>query len=250
MKKSAKALFTLLIVLILFVGIVIGFAVLVKNRIISINQLVISPQETIGVDISSYQGNVDYEKLANSNIKFAYIKATEGSSHVDEQFYRNWEKIKQTAILPGAYHFFSFESSGAEQAKNYIRTVGSLDGALIPAIDLEYHGDSKDNPPSVEYVTTELGAFIQAIEDHYQVKPIIYMDKGIYDKYIQGNFDDYPRWIRNIYYPVNLEFQDSWAIWQYTDHGDLKAHDGTEKYIDLNVLSSNITLENLTVKHF
>ena len=54
---------------------------------------------TIGVDISSYQGNVDMEKLKEQNIKFVYIKATEGSSHQDEMFAANWDNAKKAGIL-------------------------------------------------------------------------------------------------------------------------------------------------------
>ena len=63
-----------------------------------------------GVDVSHYQGTIDWPVLAAQDLDFAYIKATEGSSHTDEKFAENWEAAKDTGLRIGAYHFFSFDS--------------------------------------------------------------------------------------------------------------------------------------------
>ncbi len=81
---------------------------------------------------------------------FAFIKATEGSSNVDEYFKANWTNAQNSGLVIGAYHFFSFDSSAETQAENYIATVGNLNGKLPPAIDFEYYGDKEKSPPDVE----------------------------------------------------------------------------------------------------
>ena len=76
-----------------------------------------------GVDVSKYQGEIDWPVLAEQEISFAFIKATEGSSHVDARFAYNYEEARKTGLRVGAYHFFSFDSGGDTQAENFIRNV-------------------------------------------------------------------------------------------------------------------------------
>ena len=82
----------------------------VKSKKLQINRWVVSPRDVIGVDISEYQADVDMEALAEQNISFIYMKATEGSSYTDSRFRENWENAEEAGIPAGAYHFFSFDS--------------------------------------------------------------------------------------------------------------------------------------------
>lgn len=240
---------TLLINLVFF-GIVIGGAffcyTLVRDRKISINEW-FTGSGIKGVDISSYQGDVDMKTLADQGIRFAYIKATEGSKHKDEKFSTNWSNINNTNIKAGAYHFFSFESSGETQAENYIKTVGSLEGKLIPAVDVEIYGNFKNNPPEKDKVTRQLKILLTVLEDEYKVRPMIYAQKDFYDKYLGDEFKDYPIWARNVFFPVYLDFGGDWTIWQYKDRGKLEGYSGDEEFIDLDFLNPTKNLDNLIV---
>lgn len=227
-------------------GIFLGYT-LIKERKLFINEWFVG-NGLKGVDISSYQAEVDMKSLANQGVRFAYIKATEGSGHVDEKFQTNWSNIAKTEIKAGAYHFFSFESGGETQAENYIKTVGSLEGKMIPAVDVELYGDFVKNPPEKDSVTRQLKILMAVLEDEYKVKPMIYAQKDIYDKYLKDDFKDYPLWARNVYFPVYLEFGGDWIIWQYKDRGELEGYWGNEKYIDLDVLNPSKTLDDLLVK--
>ena len=109
-----------------------------------------------GVDVSHYQGEIDWKVLGQQDIDFAYIKATEGSSHVDEKFSQNWSESALSGLAVGAYHFFSFDSSGDTQADHFIHTVGNRFGMLPPAVDVEYYADKKSNPPDPESVREQL----------------------------------------------------------------------------------------------
>ena len=71
--------------------------------------------------------------------------------------------------------------------------------------------------------------------------------REIYEKYIAPYFDDYPRWIRSVYYPAQFEAGNSWVIWQYCDTGELDGYKGGERFIDLDVLRRGTDLEALTV---
>ena len=84
------------------------FGLLVYQGKITINHPSEEDYPIRGVDVSYYQGEIDWEILAEENIDFAFIKATEGSSHIDTKFKENWEQSGKTRLKRGAYHFFIF----------------------------------------------------------------------------------------------------------------------------------------------
>ena len=210
------------IVLAAAAGLLILLFFAVKTKKLQINRWIVSDRDVIGADIS-----------------------TEGSGHVDSRFDDNWENAQECGLPAGAYHFFSFDSPGEMQADNYIQAVGSLKGKLIPAVDVEYYGDKKENPPKREDVVRELRAFLDALEKEYQVRPLIYCSGDVYEKYILKDFREYPRWVRSIYYPVTFEAGGNWVVWQYCDTAELEGYEGGERCIDLNVLNRGRSLEDL-----
>ena len=221
----------------------------VKNRTISINELSLRADSIRGVDISAYQVDVDMLQLKGQGIQFIYIKATEGSSHVDDYFERNWQNAKDASLLAGAYHFFSFDSAGETQAPNFIEVVGqSLSGRLLPAVDIELYGSHTESLPQKESVVRELKAMLSALEEQYHVKPMLYVQKDLYEKYLADDFSDYPRWIRDVYVPANWHNGKDWLVWQYNDRGKLNGYSGGEKYIDLDVLNPDKSLNDLLVQ--
>ena len=145
----------------------------VRERQININKWFVGGQ-IMGVDVSSYQENVDFRELKRQGVEFVYIKATEGSSHVDSSFEEKWKAAKDAEILSGAYHYFSYHSSGATQAENFIKVVGDLEGRLIPAVDMELTVEEVYDPPAKEDVVRGLKAFLAVVEEEYGVKPLIY----------------------------------------------------------------------------
>ena len=203
----------------------------------------------IGVDVSSYQAEIDMNQLKEQNVQFIYIKATEGSGSQDERFAANWENAKESGLLSGAYHFFSYDSPGKTQAQNFIETLGpDLTGRLLPAVDVEYYGDKEQNPPEKEDVVRELRTYLERIEKQYGVKPLIYTRSDLYKKYLKGEFDEYKKWMSSLYTPLSWNYKDDWYIWQYLNRGELKGYKGGEKYIDLNILNKDKNIEDLIVK--
>ena len=174
MKKGIKRLIIILVSLVLVL--VIAFSsvfILAKTKKIFINKWFVNEKNsTIGVDVSSYQADIDMDKLKTIN---DYIKATEGSKAQDDRFAENWDKAEKAGLLSGAYHFFSYDSEGKTQAENFIKTVGTdLNGRLLPVVDVEYYGDKEQNPPVKEDVIRELKIYLETIEQAYGVKPMIY----------------------------------------------------------------------------
>lgn len=76
----------------------------VKTKRLQVNRWIVSDIDVVGVDISEYQADVDMEALREQGIEFIYMKATEGSGHVDSRFAQNWESAEESGIPAGAYH--------------------------------------------------------------------------------------------------------------------------------------------------
>lgn len=246
-KSKRRGLKAGLIILIIAL-IAAGLYILVKNKVLRVNGLCISPGDAVGVDISWYQGDVDMDQLAAQGVSFIYIKATEGAAHTDNRFRENWAKAGKSDLARGAYHFFSFESSGEEQAKHFIEVVGDLEGDMIPVVDVEYYENMELEPPAKEDLVKELHACLETLEAYYHVKPMIYSSRAVYKDYLAGEIDGYPMWVRSIYLPAGVEGWKDWTVWQYSDTEQLEGYSGGEKYNDMNVLSQDVTIEDLTVK--
>ena len=244
---NKRILRTLICPVSVLLGVAVSVAVLILTKTVCINKMYVSSNDTVGVDVSEYQDKIDMKVLSEQNVDFVYIRATEGSSYQDACFRENWKNAHDCGLPAGAYHFFSFDSSGETQAQNYMDTVGELKGNLIPVVDFEYYGDKQKNPPDKEKVLRELHTFLDILEKEYGVKPMIYTLKNIYSVYLEGEVEDYPLWVRNVFYPAALDGWGDYVMWQYLDTAQLDGYSGGEKYIDMDVLADGITLERITV---
>ena len=207
--------------------------------IIHINHPELKGYKVKGVDVSSYQGDIDWDVLAAQGIEFAYIKATEGSKTVDRCFEANWKGASDTSLRIGAYHFFSFESSGENQAKLFCNTVKAVPNMLPPVIDVEFYGRfGSGDDIDVDAVKKELRSMIDILTKHYGVKPIIYVSSETYELIVKDDFADCGIWYRSVYGPVPSDVR--WTIWQYSNRYVLKGYNGSERYIDMNVLAGEI----------
>jgi len=171
-----------------------------------------------GIDVSSYQGRIDWHKVKNMqedsvHINFAFIKATEGLVKVDPYFQRNWREALKAGITCGAYHYFRPKLSGKWQALFFLQNVKIRKGDLPPVVDIE-----ELNGVQPEKMREELTIFLKQIEAQTKVKPIIYTGLKFYQDYLPGYFDDYTLWIAHYYQPeLNLGGTANWSFWQHSD---------------------------------
>ena len=186
-----------------------------------------------GVDVSSYQGEIEWETLAGQGIQFAFIKATEGSTFQDRYFKANAAGAAETNLRIGAYHFFSLESPGAEQALNFIEIVDKASDMLPPVVDFEVNSEAYSRAD----IQSELSILLAKLEEHYNMKPIIYVTEKSYKLYISGNYHDYDIWVRNVTGKPRLCDGREWAFWQYTNRERLHGYHGEERFIDMNVFN-------------
>ena len=231
MTKIAVLIFTAALIVIYVV------AVLIHNGIIWPNTPSEEEFPVRGVDVSAYQGKIDWDVLKSQNIDFAFIKATEGSSFKDKMFSENFKNAYESGIRIGAYHFFSYDSSGITQAENYIDTVPVKENMLPPVLDVEFYGDKSENLPDAETTRENLLLMIDMLKEHYGMQPVIYATRRSYDLYISGYFKDSDIWIRSVSSEASLPDGRDWKFWQYCHKGRLDGYDGDEKFIDLDVFN-------------
>ncbi|WP_243648645.1 GH25 family lysozyme [Hazenella coriacea] len=191
-----------------------------------------------GLDVSHHQNKINWKVVQEENdFKFVYMKATEGKDFVDHRFAENWKEAQENGFLIGAYHFFSMQSTGEEQAANFTKIVPKQANSLPPVIDIEialYHDQEK--------ARKGIQVLADRMEQHYGKKPILYVTYDRYDRYVKGHFEGYEIWIRDIVKPPTLD-ERKWLIWQYSNRGRI---DGIDTYVDINVFNGDLEQFNRT----
>ena len=194
-----------------------------------------------GIDISHHQGNITWTavkamRVNDITLDFAYIKATEGLNLMDVNFKRNWSKCRELRIPRGAYHFYLPDKSGAAQAVNFMKIVKLKPGDLPPVLDIEKMYRTKP-----EVMRVELKLWLNMIEAHYGVKPIIYTYVDFYERYLGKDFDDYPLWIAHYVKRRQPRINREWLFWQFNENGTVN---GIRKHTDFNVFNGDTALFN------
>lgn len=235
MKKIIAVLLIVLGVIVIGLLAAVILNHMVWNGIILLNNPSRTKYPVRGVDVSHYQGDIDWDVLSSEDIDFAFIKATEGSTFVDDRFSYNFAEAQKHDISVGAYHFFSFSSSGITQAENFINTVIPFEGMLPPVVDLEFYGEFAENPLSKEAVDKEFGSMLSTLEEYYGLKPIIYATEDSYELYLANDYEEYDIWIRNVKTKAKMSDGRQWTFWQYTNREKLSGYSGDEEFIDMNV---------------
>jgi lysozyme len=184
-----------------------------------------------GIDVSAYQGRIDWPQVARQHVRFAFIKASEGATMRDTRFRRNWREARAAGILSGAYHYFQPNRAGQTQASLFIGTVPIRPGDLPPVLDVEaprFH--------DVAEMRREVRAWLTAVEAHYQVRPILYSNYAFYRRYLAGHFDDYPLWLAHYEVARPTLPAERWIIWQHSDEAYVP---GIRGAVDFNVFQGS-----------
>lgn len=192
-----------------------------------------------GIDVSAWQGNIDWAKARAAGTRFAFIKATEGGDHLDPKFLENWEGAKNAGIARGAYHFLYWCRPAHEQALWFMLNVPADADALPPVLDLEWNTVSKTCPKKISRAKAleKIKAMLVAMEIHTGKKPIIYTDPLFHREVLEGEFTEYHFWLRSVAAEPQEKFADRrWAFWQFTTTGTVP---GIAGKVDRNVYGGN-----------
>ncbi len=197
-----------------------------------------------GIDLSHYQGEVFWENVGeNSKMAYVYLKATEGSTKIDETYERNIELAHRYGLKVGSYHFFRPQTNLSEQLENFKSQCRPGDQDLIPMIDIETTGGLK-----TDEFCDSLFLFLDMVEETYHQKPMLYTYQNFYNKHLCGKISDYKLMIA-VYSgeePI-LDDDHDYTIWQYTAKGRIN---GINTYVDKSRFMGRHSMREIRFKHF
>lgn len=176
-----------------------------------------------GVDVSHYQGAIDWARVEEAGVGFAFLKATEGTTFTDHTFRRHWAELGETRILRGAYHRFKPTRDAAAQAEHFLAVVPIREGDLPPVLDVEAT-DGVSDARLIRGVRT----WLETVERRTGVRPIVYTKPGFRRAHLGTALDDYPLWIAE--YGVESPSHPRWTFWQHSEQGRVP---GIQKIVDL-----------------
>jgi lysozyme len=226
-----------------FAGAILGAGYLFRSGAFQLNRPSSERFPVRGIDVSRHQGPIDWALVATEDVRFAYLKATEGRDFTDTRFEANWANAKAAGIARGAYHFFTFCSPGGAQADHFLRVAPPEPGALIPVADVEFVGNCKGYG-SLAAVRAQLARFLERVERAWGVPPILYVTPDSHRRVLAGQFDRYSLWIRSVLTQPPLDAFGGWLIWQFSETGSISGVSGS---VDLNALRPGATIGELKV---
>ncbi|MBV1701547.1 MAG: glycoside hydrolase family 25 [Hyphomicrobiales bacterium] len=193
-----------------------------------------------GVDVSKFQGDVNWSEVHSAGMKFAYLKATEGGDRVDDNFRRNWEYSKAAGLRRGAYHFVYWCRGPMSQIKWFEAHVPKEANSLPPVLDVELTPTSPTCKRVLHRAPTQaaMREMLQELERHYGKKPIIYTTVDFYKGILSDNaLSEYPIWVRSTKYKPNVPYGDrKWDFWQFQSDGNIA---GIKGHVDVNAFAGD-----------
>jgi lysozyme len=184
-----------------------------------------------GIDVSEYQGTINWSQVEYVEnefpIQFVFIRSTAGAKKADLQFENNWQGSKENNIIRGAYHYYRPDENSQEQAFNFISSVKLEKGDLPPILDIE----KLPRKQSISKLKLGLQRWLDIVEAHYKVKPIIYTGEKYYKDFLKNDFKGYTFWIANYNFFVE-ELKEDWTFWQFTEKSSVV---GIEGNVDVNI---------------
>lgn len=173
--------------------------------------------ETIyqGIDISSWQGNVDFTAVKNSGIDIVYIKSSEGSQYINPYFETSYQNAKANGLKVGFYHYVTARTTdeAVTQANFFAKTISNKSPDCRLAMDFESFGNL-----SVVEINEISRVFLETLERATGAKSVIYSNAFSARTIFSENLTKYPLWVAN--YGVNVPESNGkwnvWVGWQYT----------------------------------
>lgn len=192
-----------------------------------------------GIDVSAWQGDIDFEQVKNSGINVVYIKSSEGFSFVDPYFEQNYQNAKNAGLAVGFYHYVTARTvdEAISQANFFVSTVSGKSPDCKLAMDFESFGNL-----SVSAINQIALAFMQNVQSLSGKDVIIYSDEYNASNTFYG-LSNYPLWVAQyeVSEPTVSANWNSWAGWQYTDEGQIS---GISGYVDRDQFTNFVFLDD------
>lgn len=194
-----------------------------------------------GIDVSKWQGEINWNEVRRAGIAFAFMKATEGGDHTDSRYEQYWRGARAAGIAHAPYHFYYFCRPAREQAAWFIANVPRESVQMPPVLDVEWNHASRTctSRPDPETVRAEMKVWMEIVGRHYGKRPIIYTPVDFHRENLDGHFKGYQFWLRSVAaHPQDIYPDHPWTLWQYTGTGmmngikgntDINAFAGTKQ---------------------
>ena len=179
-----------------------------------------------GIDVSEWQGSVDWKKVKADGRDFAFARVGDGTYH-DKTFDTNWPAMKSAGLIRGAYQYFEPGEDATTQADIVVSAVGKLgDGDLPCVADVETTGGQ-----SAATIVSHLATWMARVESGTGKKPIVYTGKYFWEDDVgdSGAMKGYPLWhaqYTSASCPDIADAWSGWAFWQYTDAASVSGVSG------------------------
>ncbi|MGG3642049.1 GH25 family lysozyme [Bacillus gobiensis] len=181
---------------------------------------------TKGIDVSHWQGNIDWKRVAADGISYAFLKATESTNYIDDTFYKNADGARAAGIKAGAYHFARFGSKeeAIAEAKHFLNAVKKTILSYPLVLDLEVN----QKKVSKGALTDAAVVFLEAIENAGYFA-MLYTGKSFLESALdESKLKQYAKWIAR----YNRELGRAADIWQYSSEGKVN---GIRGNVDMNL---------------
>ncbi len=175
-----------------------------------------------GIDVSRFQGPIDWPAVAASGVGFAFVKATEGGDRVDPFYRDNIKSARRAGVPAGPYHFFYHCRPADEQARWFIKHAPRLPGALPPVLDIEWTPTSPTCTVRRDAATIrdEMATFLRIVGAHYGQRPVIYATLDFFHDNDLARLGPQDFWLRSVAaHPGQTYPGQPWTFWQHTSTG-------------------------------
>lgn len=192
-----------------------------------------------GIDVSYYQGTIDWTRVANDGVRYAFMRVSDGTGFVDPKFSTYWAQSRAAGVVRGAYQYFRPNQDPIAQANLLLAKIGTLAANdLPPVIDVEADGGL-----TPAQVAAKVKLWVDHVEAALGVTPIVYT--GFYFWRDQVGSPAFaaasPLWhaqYSSVACPNIPAPWSDWAFWQYTDSGSV---DGIAGNVDMNRFNGTFT---------
>lgn len=224
--------------------IIIGFTILVTILMINICSFALAPSSNDiykGIDVSEWQGDIDFKKVKETGIEVVYIRAGQGFSYKDAKFERNYQEARKNGLKIGVYHYVTARSieDAKLQAQFFVSLISKKQIDCKLAMDFETFGNlskSEINKIALEY--------IKEVERLSKKEVVVYSNTYTATNIFNKEVAKYPLWVAQ-YGVNNPQDNGKWLNWvgyQYSSTGRIN---GIEGNVDLDKFTEDIFLDTV-----
>lgn len=196
-----------------------------------------------GIDVSHWEGDIDFQEVKRAGIRFVYMKASEGVSYIDPDFERNYREARKARLKIGFYHYVTAgsEEEARAQARHFADVIWGKVYHGCPVMDFEsFDSLTKDQ---INDIST---AFLQELREVTGKRVAIYSDANNATNTFDARLAVYPLWIADygVARPDMRNHWKRWAGWQYTDAGRVE---GIRGRVDRNYFTEEMLTSRKSV---